>query len=234
MSKRKRCSSSAHLVDRIASLNAKNDTAFTLPELLVAALISAGIAIITAQVMIGQLLEGRRLEVAQRIRENSSRLSYLVQNESSEADQISYDQPVSCAGGGTSVFTLNVPRDDGPYADDTNRSSIHYYNLGDHVWRCGPPVSQNGVLEHGTLDDPEPLVRGRVVANAALALDACDASNDRQVAFSVAFPGGDAGDLSRCVIAHARSIYVCNPPAIPATGTYFPEIGDCPLPPSGP
>lgn len=206
---------------------------FTLPELLVASLIAALVAVITAQVMIRQLLEGRRLEVAQRLREDVSRLNYLVQIEASEAESIEYDSPFTgCSVAGDDSFTFVVPQDDGEYASSTNVSRIIYYNAVDvaaddgvSIWRCGPPVTRNGVLRHGETNVPGPVIR-----NSQLELNPDDCSADssqRSVLFRVVPPvglvGANLGDLGGCVTAHARSVFVCNPPV--GSGG---EIGDCP------
>lgn len=211
---------------------------FTLPELLVATIIAALLTAVTAQVMISQLLEGRRLEQAQRLRENTSRLSYLVQIEASEADEISDSEPLSAGCGGvgpSSIVTLWVPRTEGPYADPDNRSPVHYYNAGSDIWRCGPRVTQNGVLIHGVLANGHPdLVSGPVLRYAQLVVDDANCSElttDNQLAYSVDFPNAQvpSGDAANCVVATARSTFVCNPPLLdPSDPSYVPLIGDCP------
>lgn len=208
---------------------------FTLPELLVASLIAALIAGVTAQVMISQLLEGRRLEVAQRVREDVSRLNYLIQIETSEAERIQLAGnglvPAGCPVGDAEAFTLVVPRPEGDYADESNLSRIRYYNADDPdgvpaIWRCGPPVTRNGVLIHNA----DPLNNdGVVMRNAELDRDpaGCQASFDRSVTYRIlptGIPGSNIGDLGGCITAHARSVFVCNPAIDPSDL----QIGDCP------
>lgn len=186
---------------------------FTLPEVLIATIIAAAIAALTAQVMIGQLLEGRRLEQAQRIRENISRLNYLIQIEAAEAEEIEYGvTPNNCAAAGVNSFTLWVPRPVGQYADDSNRSGILYDNAAGNITRCGPPVARNGVLIHTV-----PNVTGPVVMNAQLVVNprGCPASDAREVVYQVNFPGLNLGQLGGCTFAHSRSYFVCNPPTDP-------------------
>jgi type II secretory pathway component PulJ len=204
--------------------SARAAAGFTLPELLIAGIIAAGIAVITSQVLINQILTGRRIELTQRIRENTSRFNYLVQIEASEASEIGQAIALTgCEGGGASVFTFFVPRDQDTYASQTNRSEVHYYNNNGSIWRCGPPVTRNGVLIHGREAAPQDPVSGIVIRNATLQIDNCDDSNERQVAFRVVFPDGNAGDQANCVLANARSVFVCNPPIDPAD----PQLGDC-------
>ena len=207
---------------------------FTLPELLIAGILAAAVAAMTAQVMINQLLEGRRFELAQRNRENISRLNYLIQIEGSEAEEIEYGaagNPDDCPGGGES-FTFLVPLPEGTYADPVNRSRVQYYNADAEgipsIWRCGPPVTRNGVLCQTVAQPGCPSVQntaGVVMRNAQLDLDP-NSSTDRGVTYRVlptgGLPGGNLGDLGGFVTAHARSVFVCNPPV---TGN--PQIGDC-------
>lgn len=205
-------------------------SAFTLPEVLIATFIAAVVVVITAQVMIGQLLEERRLEVAQRLREDVSRLNYLIQIEASEADAIELAgaNPPNCPGGGQS-FTLLVPRPTGTYADEANTSRIQYYNANNNgspaIWRCGPPVTRNGVLIHNANPVNQP---GVVMRNAQLVRDpaGCQASTDRSVTYQVTttagLAGANLGNLGGCATAQARSVFVCNPP-VGAGGA----VGDC-------
>lgn len=201
---------------------------FTVPELLVAAIIAALLTAVTAQVMIGQLLEGRRLEAAQRVRENFSRLNYLIQIEASEAEEI--EDGVTADGcDGAGGFTLWVPRPTGTYADDANRSGISYFNdiNNDSIVRCGPPVFQNGELAHG-----EANVSGDVVRGAQLDTD-CDPNvvAGREISYGVDFTGGNFGaNVGQCVVAHAKSFFVCNPPVDPTVDCADRPndgIGDC-------
>ncbi|MCP9886733.1 prepilin-type N-terminal cleavage/methylation domain-containing protein [Cyanobium sp. ATX 6A2] len=201
---------------------------FTLPELLVAGIIAALLAAGTAQVMIGQLLEGRRLEATQRVRENLSRLNYLIQIEASESDEIELGQTApECTASGTQGFTMYVPKPAGIYASDENRSGIEYFNRNGNIERCGPRVFRNGVLEHAVGSDGALHATGVVLRNAQLVLDPAgctQSTSSRQVVYQVNFPGSNFGEESgACVVAHAKSVFVCNPenPSNPGL------IGDC-------
>ena len=182
--------------------------------------------------MINQLLEERRLEVAQRLREDVSRLNYLIQIEASEAEEIAYAgaNPAGCAPVVAESFTFLVPRPTGTYADDLNRSRVQYYNANDHdgtpaIWRCGPPVTRNGVLIHNA----NPVnTAGIVMRNAQLDVDPNpNSSTARGVTYQVVptagLPGGNIGALGGAATAFARSVFVCNPP-VGAGGA----VGDCP------
>ncbi|MGB5135010.1 MAG: prepilin-type N-terminal cleavage/methylation domain-containing protein [Prochlorococcaceae cyanobacterium] len=212
------------------------EAGFSLPELLVAAIIAALVAAATGQVMIGQIIEGRRLEQAQKIKENTSRLNYLIQIEASEAEEILLGQPTDGCGGGNSAFTLFVPKPDGPYAQLGDRTPIHYYNQGSNIVRCGPAVTRDGVLVHTASGDPPDLEVADVVRDAQIVVNqgpvagsACPvASSARQIVYSLRFPefpGINPGASAGCVTAHARSVFVCNPPD--AGGSL--ALGDCPV-----
>lgn len=221
---------------------------FTLPELLIAGIIFALLAGVTAQVMIGSSLQGRRLETAQRHREDFSRLNYIIQIEASEADQIiprlsgnyqydgrNYQAGVSgCTPGNTTGFTLYVPKDEGSYGilatNQGQRSGVQYYNAdfnGDSVIdivRCGPPVTRNGQLDHDATNPS--VVTGLVLPNAQLANVATTAGL-RSISYTVNFAGGNFGTAgaTRTVTSHRKSVFVCNPrPGNPNEV----EVGDCP------
>lgn len=208
---------------------------FTLPELLIAAIIAALLTAATAQVMIGQLLEGRRLEAAQRVRENFSRLNYLVQIEASEAERMEVGG--TAPGCGSQGFTLWIPRPDQTYGPTGNRSGVQYFVANGEIWRCGPRVFQNGTLSHpsATVESDgsvtvgtDGIVSGPVVRNATFALVNPPPSGQevKQLTYQVDFTGGNFGiaGATEPVTLHAKSIFACNP-ANPLTPD---EIGDCP------
>lgn len=213
------------LYDRKRSLTklCLSSSGFTLPELLIAGIIAAGIAALTGQVMIGQLLEERRLELAARIRENTSRFNYLVQIEASEASEVFVGE-LQVQGCGNSddgnSFTFIIPDTVGPYGPLGQASEVKYYNLFGDIRRCGPPVSRNGVLTPAVAN-----VDGVVIRNASIALNppGCPVSDTRRISYLVQFPQGNLGDLGGCTTAHARSVFICNPP-----DAANPQVGDCP------
>jgi len=202
-----------------------NRSGFTLVELLIAGAIGSIVAVISAQLIVDQVIQGRQIEAAQRVRENISRLNYLIQVETSESKEITQAvDPPGCPGG-TEAFALVIPPPDGTYADAANDSLVQYYNAASDgipsIWRCGPPVTRNGVIRHG-----QPNVAGVVMANAQIELAGqCPATTARSVSFRIiraaGQPGGQLGGLGECVTAHARSVFICNPPGA-AT-----QIGDC-------
>jgi hypothetical protein len=202
------------------------ESGFSLVELLIAGAIGVIVVLAGSQLISDQVIQGRRLEAAQRFRENIGRLNYLIQVEASESSQISQLLiPAGCSGGSQS-FTLVIQRPTGGYASAANNSLVQYYNGNDangipSIWRCGPPVERNGVLRHGATN-----VAGVVMGNAQIELGGqCSAINERSVSYSVVPSGtqvfGQLGGLGGCVTAHARSVFICNP-----AGS-SPQVGDC-------
>lgn len=202
---------------------------YSLPELLVA-LAVAGIVMAAAGAMLGShMLTVRRIERAQRERDNANRLNYLVQIEASEAARVDLNPALdaNCEGSGNALFALRVPKSTGVYGSEANVSTVFYYNFGGDVRRCGPPVLQNGVLDHDY--EPSEIQDGIAVRGATMQLVqsagvvGCDSqvSSDRQVVYTLSFT--DSGYTPSCVVARARTVFVCNPP-VPGQTL---EPGDC-------
>lgn len=202
-------------------------SAFTLPEVLVASIIFGIVGLMATQLMIGQLLAGRRLESSQRLRENFSRFNYLVQIESAEAESIVLEtQPSGCSGANEG-FTLKVPKPTGTYADPNNNTGIQYYDDGTNIYRCGPRVTRNGELVHAVASDGSTNVTGIVVPNAVLTDVSGGASLGREVSYRVEFIGGNSGaaGADRPVTARSRTVFVCNPATVVSSGG---NLGICP------
>lgn len=202
--------------------------AFSLAELLVAGVIGSIVVLVGSQIILDQVIQGRKLEAAQRFKENIGRLNYLIQVETSESSEITQDPtliPAGCPVNASESFILVIPRPTGVYASSVNNSRVQYYNADDaggvpSVWRCGPPVERNGVLRHGATN-----IAGVVMGNAQIQLSQCSGVSARSVRYSIIPSGtqliGQLGGLGGCVTAHARSVFICNPPG--AT----PQVGDC-------
>lgn len=208
-------------------------SAFTLPELLIASSIGVVVALISGQFLVDQIFQGRRLEATQRVRENISRFNHLVQIEASEADEIKISSnAVSGCSGPAGSPVLIIPKPIGTYAS-SNESVVQYYNDLDNdgvpsIWRCGPPVSRNGVLKIA-----ENNVSGVVLRNAQIQIGTglngtCPAATVDRVNYKIVpvigSIGGNIGGLGDCTTAQARGIFVCNN-VISGSGG---EIGDCP------
>lgn len=180
----------------------------TLVELLVGIAISGVIATAAGVVLLQQVRSSATFELAQRQRDNSSRLDYLIQIEAGEASSISPDLalPASCSGGGTALVAYKIPRNQGQYLDLGNASFVYYYNQTGNVWRCGPPVKRSDVLDH---DPAKSLQAGIAVRGASLEDVNCNGfvTDDSQFAYRLTFPNGYA---SSCSVARAKTLLMCN------------------------
>lgn len=178
---------------------------FTLPELLVAVLVAGLVLAAAGGVIVQHMRMVRSLELAQRERDNSARLDYLIQIEAGEAKGVLKSSALDgCKGsGGSSVFTLLVPKDEGPY--QSNDSKIHYYNDGQgNVRRCGPLVNANGTLNH-----QGPIQDGIVIRDASIdASITCQGrqTSDDQLAYLLSYAGN--GYQPECSIAQAKTVYI--------------------------
>jgi len=180
---------------------------FTLPELLVALVIASVTLASAGAVMLSHIRSVSGLEQAQRQRDNAGRLDYLVQIEASEPGTVLRDIPVSqgCKAG-TAVFAFEVPRNKGAYQQDGNSSFIYYYNDGNDVRRCGPPVLRDGVLDHS---ENAPMRDGVAVRDAKIEQVTCDgeSTDDGQAVYKLVY---SSGFQPSCSIARARTVLVCN------------------------
>lgn len=188
---------------------------FSLLELLISvvlgtALVSSVFYVITAQIR-GSTSE----ELAQRSRDDATRLNYLIQTEASEAVTMATGVVISnCASpanGKTSVFSLTIPRTVGQFDDVTNVATIFYYSDSNSgvtdLRRCGPAILRNGSLDFSSSVD------GIVSASTTLSLATCNGStsSNREVVYQLQFNDVPGGYLPPCAIARAKAFRVVDP-----------------------
>jgi prepilin-type N-terminal cleavage/methylation domain-containing protein len=206
---------------------------FSLVELLVASSIAAIVFAVAGSLVFSHLLDSRKIETSQRLREKSNRINYLLNIEGSEAREVIFDvnsfnsaEWSTCTAGESSpqpLFQLNVPRAVGLYGSNPpNDYRIYYYNssAGDLV-RCAPPVQQNGVLSDGSLQKGILSENTTMELITASSTESCggEKTNNRQIAYNLvyrqSFTGLDKDRFStyrpKCAVARARTIFVCNP-----------------------
>jgi hypothetical protein len=120
---------------------------FTLVELLMVALLAAGITAAVSNSLIAMIRSGSRLELQQRAIDQWSRISFLIDSEVAEGEEILREQAFTECGGGTSLFSVRVPvAEGGPAALTLGSRTIHYLRRGNSLLRCGPPYHANGSL----------------------------------------------------------------------------------------
>lgn len=122
---------------------------FTLIELMVSVSIGAMLVAGAAGALTAHIRSSSNLEFTQSVRNDLSRLTFLLETEVKEGSAISTGGAVDCAGGGTPLFTIAVPQL-GSTGTTLATSNIHYYATGSGntatLVRCGPPINNNGTL----------------------------------------------------------------------------------------
>lgn len=121
---------------------------FTLVELLVT--MAAGLVLIGAvtPVIISEIRSGLLAERAQRAQEDFLRLTSLIDSEVSEGSEITYNKTTTgCSPSGSSVFTIKVPHGFDASTLAPNEATIHYFISSGSLYRCGPPLLNNGALD---------------------------------------------------------------------------------------
>lgn len=186
---------------------------FTLIELLVTVAIGLFLMASVTTVITTHIRTASKAEIAQRVRDDSNRLNYLIQTEASEAVTMGQDQTITgctpAAGASTSIFNLNIPKPTGTAASPSNVSTIFYYASGTDLRRCGPPILQNGSLDHAATP-----VDTIVSSNTSLVTNiTCQSVNSdtRQIAFQATFNDSPGGFQPACAIARAKSFLVRDP-----------------------
>ena len=229
----------------------------TLVEVLVALAVSGVILAVAGSMLTGFLVNSKKQEMAQSLREASNRLNYLVQTEASEAREIALTAPASWPSGcGTKpadsdvLFSYVVPETVGEYGTDANSLSITYYRNSGNVMRCGPNTQPNGELVHGTVNASTGAYTApgyssgvamrstAIVVISGTADVACGAevTSARTLVFRTSF--SSAPWTPECTVARAKTVFVCNPPSAemialktPGSSTYDPAydypVGTC-------
>ena len=181
----------------------------TLVEVLIALALSGVVLSVAGSVIVQHMRLVRSMEIAQRQRDNAARLDYLIRIEAGEASEILYSQSTTgCTLGGSSVFTFVVPRNTGGYQVPGNNSLIHYYNSssGD-VRRCGPPVNDNGTLNHAAAGQQDGIAIKDALLNVNPVNASCPGgiSSSSEVIYALTY---SSGYQPKCSSAVARTITV--------------------------
>jgi len=140
----------------------------TMVELLLYVLLASAITAALSQVLISMIRSDRNIELQQRAVDLWSRISFLIESDVAEGNQILYAQalPAAC-GAGNSLFSVVVPVPAAVAAGGMLRTVlIHYFQRGDSLMRCGPPFLQDGALAIGPLGgdaNNQPALVGRRV-----------------------------------------------------------------------
>jgi hypothetical protein len=130
---------------------------FSIPQFLIYSVTSTLLIMVTAATLISSIRSNKNMELYQRAEERWSRISSLIQSETSEADSIKYGEWVACLGYGGNVpvqyvFMLNIPN-----SNSSNSSSSIFYFLDNNttnshspqLLRCGLGYNADGTLRIG-------------------------------------------------------------------------------------
>jgi hypothetical protein len=137
-------------------------------ELLLYVLLASGITAAVSQVLIAGIRSDRNIELQQRAIDLWSRISFLIDSDVAEGNQILYNEalPAACRPG-TVLFSVRVPVPAGGAVPGEGRSLlIHYFASSGNLMRCGPPFLQDGQLNVTAVanaGDNQPALVGRRV-----------------------------------------------------------------------
>ena len=165
---------------------------FTLLELVFYAATSSLILMAAATAILSIIRSNTNLEVNQRVEARRSRVSALIQSETTESEKILFGQTISCPGvKSNSTFTLQIPYLPNPTNSSTSQALIHYYTAGSgataELRRCGPPYNSDGSLMFSEFPtDASISLRTQLVINSDL-----EKSNQSQITYTLTFYGPD-------------------------------------------
>ena len=124
-------------------------------ELLIYVLLASAITAGLSQVLISVIRSDRNIDLQQRAIDLWSRISFLIDSDVAEGNQILYDRarPPAC-GTGHSLFTVVVPMPAEGTVPGLGRSlQIHYFQSNANLMRCGPPFHEDGGLDVSPIAD---------------------------------------------------------------------------------
>ena len=126
---------------------------FSLPQLLVYSVASTLLTAVAAATLMSNIRSNSNMELYQRAEERWSRISSLIQSETSEASSITYGESFPCSGYGSGInvpssFKLVVPN-----LTSSGSSPIFFLKNGTgsstQLFRCGLGYNADGTLRIG-------------------------------------------------------------------------------------
>lgn len=145
-----------------------NSEGFTLVELLVAASLVPIIIILASQLFISQINIERSLLAAQSRENLRSRLSYLIESDISDGEEILNSSDVRCPAVTGKIFSVRSP-----FLGSSGLLQyvcITYAQSGETLLRVGPPILRNGSLNLQADSLSQQIATGVSVANAAISV----------------------------------------------------------------
>ena len=158
----------------------------TLVELLIVLALGGTVLGVAGTVLLQNIRSSISIEQNQQALNELGRIAAFIELEVSEAIAISRGAINPCnAAGATEVFTLSVP------ISDITARPIQYYTTGSGadmvLWRCGPPVNDNGTLDLGANVTPTAFPLGFQLE--AIAEDKDIGERGESVRYTLAVPG---------------------------------------------
>lgn len=162
---------------------------FSLPELLLAAALSALTLVVAVQVLGPQLRSNQRMEGYMRLQERWARVSYLLDTEIQKARSIST---------GTNSLTLQVPV---RTSSGATESSITYRQSGTQLLRDGPAINTWGDLNPSSPRSGDLLIDGVQTGS----FSASGVSSSVSYTINLIDPNSDATYSGRGSVARGRA-----------------------------
>ena len=181
---------------------------FTLPELLIAGLISGLLVIAAGQIMLGQLRTDERMEAAERLKSEWSRASSFIEAEAALSQQVITDAskvniPSSCnLQTGQFRAAMDLRRDLPLVIYGVKPSESG--SLPSHaLWRCGPEITAEGRYDSSKPIQLAMLVDGLDGDAAGNGFQA-SSSHSKSLTFSLALKGLSTRAYSQEAGVHSR------------------------------
>ena len=181
---------------------------FTLPELLIAGLISGLVVIAAGQIMLGQLRTDERMEAAERLKSEWSRASSFIEAEAALSQQVITDAskvniPSSCnLQTGQFRAAMDLRRDLPLVIYGVKPSESG--SLPSHaLWRCGPEITAEGRYDSSKPIQLAMLVDGLDGDAAGNGFQA-SSSHSKSLTFSLALKGLSTRTYSQEAGVHSR------------------------------
>jgi len=159
-----------------------NSEGFTLVELLVAASLIPIIILLASQIFTSQINSERSLLAAQSSENLRSRLSFLIESDISDGEEILDSSDARCSAAVTDkIFSIRSP-----FLDSSGLlqyACITYAQSGVNLLRIGPPILRNGSLNFQAASLSQQVANGVNVTGVAIS------SSRVSINFNLTIPG---------------------------------------------
>lgn len=158
----------------------KNSAGFTLVELMVAASLLPIIILLASQIFTSQVNVERSLLAAQSSENLRSRLSFLIESDISDGEEILGSSDERCPSVAGKIFSVRSPFQNNLVLQYV---CITYAQSGGNLLRSGPPILRNGSLDFQAASLTQLVATGVSVSNTVIS------SSRVSIDFSLTIPG---------------------------------------------